>query len=66
MSRLERNVNIAAVAVPFIATILAAIFAWGTLLHARDIVIFAVMYLTSALGVTVGFHRHLTHRAFET
>jgi stearoyl-CoA desaturase (delta-9 desaturase) len=66
MSRFDRNVNILAVVIPFVATILAAIFAWGSWLHARDIVIFAVMYLTSALGVTVGFHRHLTHRAFET
>ena len=45
---------------------LAAILAWGSLLHARDLVIFAVMYLISAFGVTVGFHRLLTHRAFET
>ena len=66
MSRLERNVNIAAVAIPFIGTIIAAALAWGSFLHVRDLVIFAVMYLTSALGVTVGFHRHLTHRAFET
>jgi len=66
VSRLERNVNIAAVAIPFIGTIIAAALAWGSFLHVRDLVIFAVMYLTSALGVTVGFHRHLTHRAFET
>ena len=66
MSRLDRNVNIAAVLIPFLATILAAIFAWGSFLHTRDLVIFAVMYLFSAFGVTVGFHRHLTHRAFDT
>ncbi len=66
MSRLERNVNIAAVVIPFIATILAAIFTWGSFLHARDVVIFAVMYLMSAFGITIGFHRHLTHRAFDT
>jgi stearoyl-CoA desaturase (delta-9 desaturase) len=66
VSRLERNVNVAAVFVPFAATIVAAVFAWGSFLHVRDLVIFAVMYLTSALGVTVGFHRHLTHRAFDT
>ena len=66
MSRLERNVNVAAVFVPFAATIVAAVFAWGSFLHVRDLVIFAVMYLTSELGVTVGFHRHLTHRAFDT
>ncbi|MGD0197542.1 MAG: fatty acid desaturase [Solirubrobacteraceae bacterium] len=66
MSRFDRNVNIAAVVIPFLATVLAAIFAWGSFLHWRDVVIFAVMYLTSAFGVTIGFHRHLTHRAFET
>jgi stearoyl-CoA desaturase (delta-9 desaturase) len=66
VSRLERNVNIAAVVIPFIATILAAIFTWGSFLHARDVVIFAVMYLMSAFGITIGFHRHLTHRAFDT
>ena len=66
MTRLERNVNLAAVMIPFIGTIVGAVFAWGTLLHTRDLVIFAVMYLASALGVTVGFHRHLTHRAFDT
>ena len=66
MSRLDRNVNIGAVVIPFLATILAAIFAWGSFLHTRNLVIFAVMYLLSAFGVTIGFHRHLTHRAFDT
>jgi stearoyl-CoA desaturase (delta-9 desaturase) len=66
VTRTERSVNIAAVLVPFLATVLAAILAWGSLLHARDLVIFAVMYFVSGFGVTVGFHRLLTHRAFET
>jgi stearoyl-CoA desaturase (delta-9 desaturase) len=30
-----------------------------------DLAIFAVMYLLVGFGVTVGFHRLLTHRAFE-
>jgi stearoyl-CoA desaturase (delta-9 desaturase) len=28
--------------------------------------VFGVMYAVTGLGVTVGFHRHLTHRAFAT
>jgi len=40
--------------------------AWAALLHWHDIVIFAVMYVTTGLGITVGFHRHFTHRAFAT
>jgi stearoyl-CoA desaturase (delta-9 desaturase) len=31
----------------------------------RDIAILAVMYMLAGLGITVGFHRMLTHRSFE-
>jgi stearoyl-CoA desaturase (delta-9 desaturase) len=66
MTRLERNINVIAVAIPFVGLIIAATFAWGSFLSARDLVIFAFMYVLSAFGVTVGFHRLLTHRAFQT
>jgi stearoyl-CoA desaturase (delta-9 desaturase) len=66
MTRTERNVNIAAVFLPFFATIAGAVLLWGDFLGPRDLVIFGVMYVLSAAGVTVGFHRLLTHRAFET
>ena len=66
MTRAERNVNIAAVTIPFLGIIAAAMLAWNDWLRPRDLVIFALMYVFSAFGVTVGFHRMLTHRAFET
>jgi stearoyl-CoA desaturase (delta-9 desaturase) len=66
VTRLERNVNIAAVVLPFLGVIAAAIVLWDSFLGPRDLAIFAVMYLLTALGVTIGFHRLLTHRAFET
>jgi stearoyl-CoA desaturase (Delta-9 desaturase) len=39
---------------------------WGDWLYDGDLVVFAVLYLATGLGITVGFHRHLTHRAFAT
>jgi stearoyl-CoA desaturase (delta-9 desaturase) len=66
MTRLERNANIAAVIAPFLAVIAAGATLWNHMLGPRDLAIFAVMYIASALGVTVGFHRLLTHRAFQT
>ena len=54
MTRLERNVNIAAVVIPFLAVIGAAVVLWNHFLGPRDLVILAVMYLLTALGVTVG------------
>jgi stearoyl-CoA desaturase (delta-9 desaturase) len=66
MTRAERIANVAAVLIPFLGAVLAAILVWGSFLHPRDLVIFAAMYFLSAFGVTVGFHRLLTHRAFDT
>jgi len=39
---------------------------WGDWLHGGDLVVFAILYVTTGLGITVGFHRHVTHRAFAT
>jgi stearoyl-CoA desaturase (delta-9 desaturase) len=66
MTRAHRNVNIAAVIVPFLAFLAAIPLLWNSLIGWSDLVIFAVIYPLTALGVTIGFHRMLTHRAFET
>ena len=66
MTALERRVNMAAVFLPFLVVAAAVPLLWGNLLGWSDIVVFAFMYVISGLGVTVGFHRMLTHRAFQT
>ena len=66
MTRLERNVNIAAVLLPFLVVAAAVPLLWGSLVGPSDLVVFGVMYVLCGLGVTVGFHRMLTHRAFAT
>ena len=65
MTKLEKRVNIVAVVLPFAAFLLAIVLLWNSAVSARDLAILAVMYLLTALGVTVGFHRLLTHRAFQ-
>ena len=52
--------------VPFL---MLGVVVWQTrqsLLHWHDIVVFAIVYVLTGLGITVGFHRHFTHRAFQT
>jgi stearoyl-CoA desaturase (delta-9 desaturase) len=39
---------------------------WNDALRWSDLIVFGIAYAATALGVTVGFHRHLTHRSFET
>ena len=66
MTRTEKIANLGAVVVPFAATLAAIVLLWNELVSATDLAILAVMYVITALGVTVGFHRLLTHRSFQT
>jgi stearoyl-CoA desaturase (delta-9 desaturase) len=66
MTRLERRVNMAAVFLPFLITAAAVVVLWGDWVGWSDVAVFLFMYLISGLGVTVGFHRLLTHRSFKT
>jgi stearoyl-CoA desaturase (Delta-9 desaturase) len=56
----------AAVFLPFAVFLAAIVVLWGNWVGWSDVAVFAVMYLLSGFGVTVGFHRMLTHRAFAT
>ena len=53
------------IAVPFLALVAAVPVAWGGWLGWHDVIIALVMYAISGHGVTVGFHRHFTHRSFK-
>ncbi|MQA87411.1 MAG: acyl-CoA desaturase [Streptosporangiales bacterium] len=63
--RLEQVMVVVYVAVPFLAVLAAVPFAWGWGLNWLDIAIGAVMYVVTGLGVTVGYHRYLTHGSFK-
>ena len=65
MSTLEKRVNLLAVALPFAGTIAAIVLLWNSVVSATDLAILAVMYVLTGFGVTVGFHRMLTHRSFQ-
>jgi stearoyl-CoA desaturase (delta-9 desaturase) len=66
MSRVEKGVNLGAVVVPFLATLAAVVLLWNSLAGWADLAILATMYALTAVGITVGFHRLLTHRSFQT
>jgi stearoyl-CoA desaturase (delta-9 desaturase) len=57
-------VTAAFVLVPFAGLAAAVWLAWGHGLGLADLLLAAGCYLITGLGVTVGFHRLLTHRSF--
>jgi stearoyl-CoA desaturase (delta-9 desaturase) len=66
VTRTERTANLFGVVVPFLGVLLAVVLLWNRAVDAADLGIFVVMYLLTAFGVTIGYHRLLTHRAFAT
>jgi len=51
--------------IPMLALVAAIPFAWGWGLNWHDVVIAAVFYWVSGLGITVGYHRYFTHSSFK-
>jgi stearoyl-CoA desaturase (delta-9 desaturase) len=66
MTRAERTANLIGVVLPFAGVLAAIVFLWNDLVDATDLAILAVGYALCGFGVTVGYHRLLTHRSFQT
>jgi stearoyl-CoA desaturase (delta-9 desaturase) len=58
--------NFLAVTVPFAGLLGATVMLWGWGVSWVELSLLVGIYLVTALGITVGFHRLFTHRAFET
>jgi stearoyl-CoA desaturase (delta-9 desaturase) len=52
--------------IPVLGLLLVGWQLWGNALGWNDVFVFAIMYVSTALGITVGFHRLFTHRSFKT
>ena len=62
---LHRTMTGLATGVPVLALGVAVWQAWDGLLRPSDLIVFSIVYVLTGLGVTVGFHRLLTHRSFK-
>jgi stearoyl-CoA desaturase (delta-9 desaturase) len=66
MTRAHKISNLFGAVVPFLAFVAAIVLLWNRIVDWSDLALFAVMYVLTGLGITVGFHRLLTHRSFMT
>jgi stearoyl-CoA desaturase (delta-9 desaturase) len=66
MTRAERVANLIGVVVPFLGLIAAVALLWQSWVDWVDLAIMAGLYFAYGAGITVGYHRLLTHRSFNT
>jgi stearoyl-CoA desaturase (delta-9 desaturase) len=62
----DRIITGAITVLPFVSLLVVGWQLWEQALHTSDLIVFAIVYPLTGLGITVGFHRYLTHRAFKT
>lgn len=63
--RLARWITGLIVVGPIAALAFAIVQLWQRAVSPLDLALLGGMYVVTAVGITVGFHRHLTHRAFR-
>ncbi len=63
MPAATKYANLGAVVLPFVAFLAAIVVLWN---HGVDGIDLALFYVPIGFGVTLGYHRLLTHRAFAT
>jgi stearoyl-CoA desaturase (delta-9 desaturase) len=51
--------------IPIVGLAVAGWQLWNSWLHPSDLVVLALLYIPTGLGITVGFHRLFTHRSFK-
>jgi stearoyl-CoA desaturase (Delta-9 desaturase) len=62
--RFQRRITLAFTAIPLTAVVAAIISMWGRGITATDFWLFLSFYAFTGIGITVGYHRLFTHRAF--
>ncbi|NTU80004.1 MAG: acyl-CoA desaturase [Chloroflexales bacterium] len=62
----EKIVVLLIVIIPFLGTLYAMMMLWNRWVGWLDVSLMLMLYIISGMGITVGFHRMLTHKSFET
>jgi stearoyl-CoA desaturase (Delta-9 desaturase) len=63
---LWKAIILAVVVVPLVGVVLAMRMLWQRAVAWDDVALMIGLYIPISLGVTIGFHRYLTHRGFRT
>jgi stearoyl-CoA desaturase (delta-9 desaturase) len=66
VTRVHKIVNLIGVSIPPLGLIAAIVLLWNRAVGPLELALMVSLYVVTCLGVTLGYHRMFTHRAFES
>ena len=66
MTRAHKIANLIGVPAPLLGLLAAIVLLWDRAVGPLELALLVGLYMATALGVTLGYHRMFTHRAFES
>ena len=66
MTRAHKLANLIGVAAPPTGLVVAIVLLWHRAIGPLDLILMVALYFITGFGVTLGYHRMFTHRAFES
>jgi stearoyl-CoA desaturase (delta-9 desaturase) len=66
MTRKHKIANLIGVPLPFVGLIAAIVLLWNKAIGPLELTLLLSFYVITAFGITLGYHRMFTHRAFES
>jgi stearoyl-CoA desaturase (delta-9 desaturase) len=66
MTRAHKIANLIGVPAPLVGLVVAVVLLWDKAVGPLELTLLFVFYVITALGITLGYHRMFTHRAFES
>lgn len=64
--RTYKTIMLGYVIIPFVAVVTAIVLLWNNVIDSTDLFLLIGFQVLSVLGITVGFHRMLTHDGFKS
>jgi stearoyl-CoA desaturase (delta-9 desaturase) len=66
VTRTHKIVNLIGVPAPLVGLVVAIVLLWNRAIGPLELALLVGFYVMTCLGVTLGYHRMFTHRAFES
>jgi stearoyl-CoA desaturase (delta-9 desaturase) len=66
LQTIYRRLALATVLIPFVGSVVAIRLLWLSGIRSVEVGLLVSMYALTTVGIEVGFHRHFSHRAFQT